>query len=94
MSILANSRYVNSTVINVTGPEGNTVQVIVPSPAVSWTFSFTSHTWTDQDTVDLLAWTYYGDPTLWWKIGDANPEIMSWFTVQPGTVIRIPTASS
>jgi hypothetical protein len=32
------------------------------------------HTVSDQDRLDLLAFKYYGDPTKWWQICDANPE--------------------
>lgn len=32
------------------------------------------HTVSDNDRLDLLAYKYYGDPTKWWHICDANPE--------------------
>jgi hypothetical protein len=32
------------------------------------------HTVNDRDRLDLLAFKYYGDPTRWWQISDANPE--------------------
>lgn len=31
------------------------------------------HTVSGHDRLDLLAYKYYGDPTRWWQIGDANP---------------------
>jgi hypothetical protein len=33
------------------------------------------HTVADQDRLDLLAFKYYADPTKWWQICDANPQI-------------------
>lgn len=32
------------------------------------------HTVQEGDRLDLLAYKYYGDPTKWWQINDANPE--------------------
>src|SRR5262249_142831 len=28
----------------------------------------------ESDRLDLLAFKYYGDPTRWWQISDANPK--------------------
>jgi hypothetical protein len=33
-----------------------------------------AHTVREGERLDLLAFKYYGDPTRWWQIGDANPE--------------------
>jgi hypothetical protein len=32
-----------------------------------------AHTVREGERLDLLAFKYYGDPTRWWQIGDANP---------------------
>ena len=32
------------------------------------------HTVREGERLDLLAFKYYGDPTRWWQISDANPE--------------------
>jgi hypothetical protein len=32
------------------------------------------HTVSSHERLDLLAYKYYGDPTRWWQIADANPE--------------------
>jgi hypothetical protein len=34
------------------------------------------HKVTDTDRLDLLAQHYYGDDRLWWRIVDANPELL------------------
>jgi nucleoid-associated protein YgaU len=34
------------------------------------------HTVREWDRVDLLALHYYDDSTLWWRILDANPELL------------------
>lgn len=33
-----------------------------------------AHTVREGERLDLLAFKYYGDPTRWWQIADANPE--------------------
>jgi hypothetical protein len=35
------------------------------------------HTLADGDRLDQLAATYYGQPRKWWRICDANPELLS-----------------
>jgi hypothetical protein len=34
------------------------------------------HTLTEGDRLDLLANHYYGDPQQWWRILDANPQVL------------------
>jgi hypothetical protein len=33
-----------------------------------------AHTVREGERLDLLAFKYYGDPTRWWQVGDANPK--------------------
>jgi len=47
------------------------------------------HTIVGSETLDLLAWQYYGREDLWWRIADANPTLRP-FELQPGQVIAIP----
>lgn len=48
------------------------------------------------DRLDLLADHYFGDPRLWWRILDANPDLGSGAEVsrkeRAGEVILIPKA--
>lgn len=54
------------------------------------------HTLSVGDRLDLLALNYYNDPTRWWLILDANPEIIcgAELTLEKyiGAVILIPRA--
>tara|TARA_R100000541_G_scaffold16323_1_gene25985 strand:- start:1141 stop:1461 length:321 start_codon:yes stop_codon:yes gene_type:complete len=45
-----------------------------------------------EDRLDLLAYDYYGDETLWWIISRANPDITrrDSFFIKLGVQIRIP----
>lgn len=68
-----NSRYRNvpeSNPVDARGerPRGKELRVI---PRLAGRFLYTVH---DSDRLDLLAFKYYGDPTKWWQICDANPE--------------------
>lgn len=45
----------------------------------------------DADYLDSLAYTYYGDPTLWWVIALANNLGKGRMSVPPGLQLRIPT---
>jgi nucleoid-associated protein YgaU len=87
-----NSRYVNSALVTQTKDDGTQVIVITPSDAVAYTFTYTYYAVTGADRIDTIANAFYGDPSKWWKIGDANPEIMKWDSIPPGTVLRIPNA--
>lgn len=89
--IAAGSRYASSQVITAV-KDGAEVQVITPSQAVAYTFSYSEYQWTDADRLDTLAQTRYGDPSKWWQIADGNPEILDWTQIRPGTIIRIPFA--
>lgn len=48
------------------------------------------HTVEEGDRVDLLAYRYLGDASLWWVICDFN-EINFPLELAPGRVIRIPS---
>lgn len=87
--ISANSRYASSTVISATNA-GSQVQVITPSEQISYTFSYVTYLWTAHDRLDRLSYANYGDATQWWRIADANPSVMNWARMTPGTLIRIP----
>lgn len=47
------------------------------------------HTVVGAETLDLLAWKYYGREDLWWRIADANPGLQP-FELTAGRTIAIP----
>lgn len=94
MAIAANSRYVTNTLLTV-DVDGTSIQVILPNNPVATTISYMTHIVAAHETVDNLAFQYYGDPTQWWVIANANPSIIDWNTaLAPGTTIRIPVSAS
>lgn len=42
------------------------------------------------ETMESIAVNVYGDPTLYWRIADMNPQISFPDSLQVGDVIRIP----
>lgn len=49
------------------------------------------YTFKEGDTLDGLAYKYYGDASLWWAILDANTYFESEIEIEFGTVLAIPT---
>jgi nucleoid-associated protein YgaU len=47
------------------------------------------HTVIGRETLDLLAYRYYGREDLWWRIADANRGIDA-FALRPGQTLAIP----
>lgn len=88
--ISSTSRYADSDLVLIASGRGTNLTV-VPSQQQEWSFQFTYHLVIATDRLDLLAQQYYGDPTLWWNIADANPEILDWTVLTPGQTIRIPS---
>jgi nucleoid-associated protein YgaU len=64
----------------------------LPSPATP----VLEHTLKATDRLDLIALHYYNDTRLWWRILDANPEVLCGADLSgpglAGTVILIPAA--
>jgi hypothetical protein len=85
------SRYANSVVALVDSPARGSVLTVMPRAAETRVFNFTSIYLEENDRLDLIAERMYGNGALWWKIADANPEILDWSDVAPGTLLRIPS---
>jgi nucleoid-associated protein YgaU len=52
--------------------------------------TFTNYRWVDGDQLDQIAAVFLGDPSLWYRILDANPGLLDPTGLKPGDVIRIP----
>lgn len=86
------SRYADSKLVTM-DKNGKTIQVIVPSRSTTYTFNYIQHTMKGVERLDNISYAFYGDATYWWKIGDANPEILDW-SIFPssGITVRVPNA--
>lgn len=89
--ISASSRYNNASLDVITDDRGTHQVIEVPSPE-NTVVAYTYYQISDFDTVDRLADSVLGDGRLWWRIADANPEILDWSDIPVGTVIRMPSA--
>lgn len=87
--ISAESRYSDSDLVTVDSKTGDRM-VIVPGDPSSYTFNYINYMVKGLDRVDLISQAFYGDSKVWWRIADANPEIMDWTVLTAGTIIRIP----
>lgn len=93
MTISAFSRYADNTVTPIIDSSGITRPTIVINPPTEpVTYSISLYTWELGDQIDYLSYSIYNDETQWWRIANANPEIMFWDKVPSGAQIRVPSA--
>jgi nucleoid-associated protein YgaU len=90
--IYTDSRYATGTINYVHDSRLDKNQLSVYRSYPTSTYRFMTYTWTSEDRIDLIASEFLGSPNLWWKIMDINPEVVNPFTINPGTVLRIPSA--
>jgi len=88
--INSNSRYAQSPLITVVDDDGHDIQVITSTQQKPFVFTYVWHSIMGNERIDNIAYAYYGDGTLWWKIADGNPEILDWSNLVVGSMIRIP----
>lgn len=48
------------------------------------------HEWIEGDTLDGVAYKYYGFSALRWAILDANPKYRTEFDIKNGDIVQIP----
>lgn len=92
MAVNIYSRYADNQILPITDSKGSirsTIIVTVPDKSVSYGISI--YTWQLGDQIDYLAYSAYGDETQWWRIADANPEILFWNDIEAGTQVRVPS---
>jgi nucleoid-associated protein YgaU len=93
MPISIYSRYSDNQVLPITDSKGVTRStIIITPPSKPSAFSISIYTWQLGDQIEYLAHSAYGDEMQWWRIADANPEILFWNDIQPGTQVRVPSA--
>jgi nucleoid-associated protein YgaU len=56
----------------------------------SYVVDYSLYTVNEIDRIQGIANQFLGDPELWWRIMDVNPEILNPFQIPAGTTIRIP----
>jgi hypothetical protein len=92
MAVFTGSRYASQPILQVADSWG-VFHPTVYGPQPFQDASFTHYVVRLGDRFDLLANEFLGDPTLWWRIADANPQIpYPDISLIPGSVIRIPVS--
>jgi hypothetical protein len=87
--IVSNSRYASDTLAIVRLLNKDRKTIILPEPSAK-TFSYTTYKVAASDRIDLIAYAFLGDATQWWRIANANPEVLFWDSLPIGTLLRIP----
>lgn len=88
--ILVGSRYMGQPVLTVpTASEGSQATVFGSSPGSIGAFTY--YTVKQGERFDTIASIIFGQPTMWWRIADANPEVWYPDNLVPGSIIRIPS---
>ena len=88
--IYLDDRNADSTLYKAFDSRKNKYQLTVKRNFPTYSTEYTTYVWRDVDRIDLLALKFLGSSTLWWRIMDANPEILNALEIEPGTEIRIP----
>lgn len=92
MTVSADSRYAGNVITPVTDAAGVTRPTILPRTPSDKVYRIIYYTWRMSDRPDTVAYRFFGNERYWWLIADVNPEIINWFSVPAGTVVRIPVA--
>lgn len=87
MSIHVGSRYIRTPIY---ARNGNAFIFDIRSKAKFNPENATYYTVVQGDTVDGIAYKFYGNANLYWAIMDANPKIQSELDIGAGVVLMIP----
>ena len=88
MAVYENSRYLHTRQSTRLGFDSPTLEI-----RERFTFNHencTMHEWCEGDTLDGVAYKYYGISALRWAILDANPKYRTEFDIKNGDSILIP----
>lgn len=86
------SRYDGAGVFAVNDGIRGPINAIYASYTVVIPGTFTLYQVQPGDRWDKIANRFYGDPSLWWRIADINPELFDPRAIRPGIILRVPSA--
>ena len=89
--IYSDSRYIDGTIIDAYRAYTDTYQKGVYRTWPSYTVTYYWYSVTAIDRIENIAGKVLGNPELWWRIMDANPDILNPFEIPAGTQLRIPS---
>jgi nucleoid-associated protein YgaU len=91
--IYLDSRYADSDVSYILDARSGIAQATVlrQNPEVDEPAQYGRvYFWKEGDRLDRVSYSFYGSALEWWRIIDANPEILNPSRIAPGTSVRIP----
>lgn len=90
MLISRTSRYQRNQTALVADRHGDPQLCVVRLAPVDQVLQVSDYRWQQVDRVDHLAAEYYGSESSWWMFAEANPQVLDWLAVPPGTRVRVP----
>jgi hypothetical protein len=88
--IYSDSRYANGLILKAQDARTGQYRLAVYRQFPSEKREFYYYTWVEGDRIDMVSNSLLGSPAFWWRIMDANPEIIDPFSIPVGTTLRIP----
>lgn len=82
-------RYVGAQVFAVNDGIRGPIRATYASYVARQPTTYTLYTVQPGDRWDKIADRFYGNPALWWKIADINPELFDPRALRPGIIVRI-----
>ena len=93
MAVNVRSRHFSLQPLDAPGDDGPVPHLPSrPQPPLP-TAAPVNHVITGADSLELLAWRYYGRSTAWWHIADANPLAFP-LDYRPGQRVTLPEPTS
>jgi hypothetical protein len=88
-----NSRYAGLPIFDALDAKGVSHPTVAIRPPVELApgTAVYQHQVSGVENIEYLAWRYYGDSRMWWKIADANPLVFP-LDITPGMTLTIPGA--
>lgn len=87
MSVYRGSRYERAEVIEERG-----TRILSLTSRHSFNTNTASYyTFIQGDTIDGIAYKYYGNASYWWAIMEANPHYQSELDIKAGDILTIPS---
>ena len=88
MSIFKGSRYIHTPIY---ARRGENFILNIRDKAKFNPENFTYYTVVQGDTIDGIAFKFFGNANLYWAIMDSNPSLMSELDIEVGDVLAIPS---
>lgn len=88
--IYLDSRYAESEVTYVLDPRSQTTRATVFRSLPESPELYRLYKWKAGDRLDVISSMFFDTPGEWWRIIDANPEVVDPSSIKPGQSLRIP----